>query len=455
MKRAEKLGVLLGVLGIVCTATLAALHVEEQREQIRSGEEVILTLPEDSVQGISWTYEGQTLRFQRDPEWQYTEDAAFPVSEERIGALLALFQELGASLTIEDVEDYGQYGLDKPLCTIDLETEAQTYQIQLGDYSTLDAKRYLSIGDGKVYLTETDLLDHFSVGLESMIDHDEVPILEQVTKLQFSGDVHGEIFYEEDSGRTYSDDDVYFLQTDGEPLVLDSAKVSNYLQAVSALTPTNYVSYHAEEAELQTYGLDSPDLTITAEYGSGEEEFVLHISQEPAASEADSDEDAPCYMRVGDSPIIYTLSAGEYETLMAADYDDLRHGEVFWGDFEEIIQADVSLDGRTYTLPVEKDGDSLVFSYQDTAHGTDAFRYALENVTAVLFTEEEPRQKLEISLTLYLSHEDSQRITVDLYRYDGSHCLAVIDGSPGFLTARSGVVDLIEAVHEIVLDETI
>ena len=39
---------------------------------------------------------------------------------------------------IEDVDDYGQYGLDDPECTITLETDDETYEISLGDYSTMD-----------------------------------------------------------------------------------------------------------------------------------------------------------------------------------------------------------------------------------------------------------------------------------------------------------------------------
>ena len=40
---------------------------------------------------------------------------------------------------------------------------------------------------------------------------------------------------------------------------------------------------------------------------------------------------------------------------------------------------------------------------------------------------------------------------IRLYRYDGSNCLAVVDGAPVSLVTRSLVVDLVEAVHGIVL----
>ena len=79
---------------------------------------------------------------------------------------------------------------------------------------------------------------------------------------------------------------------------------------------------------------------------------------------------------------------------------------------------------------------------------------ALEALSANSFTAETPQEKEEIGLVLYLDtgNEEEARITIDLYRYDGSNCLAVVDGTPVSLVTRSLVVDLIEAVNAIVLN---
>ena len=88
--------------------------------------------------------------------WTYDEDAAFPVDEEKIGELLEIFEEFGVSFVIEDVEDYGQYGLDDPEGTIRLEAGEESYEILLGDFSAMDSERYVSIGDGNAYLVKED-----------------------------------------------------------------------------------------------------------------------------------------------------------------------------------------------------------------------------------------------------------------------------------------------------------
>ena len=61
-------------------------------------------------------------------------------------------------------------------------------------------------------------------------------------------------------------------------------------------------------------------------------------------------------------------------------------------------------------------------------------------------------KRMEIGLTVYLDNENFSQVQIKLYRYDGSRCLAAVDGESVSLVERTAVVDLIEAVHAIVLD---
>ena len=66
------------------------------------------------------------------------------------------------------------------------------------------------------------------------------------------------------------------------------------------------------------------------------------------------------------------------------------------------------------------------------------------------FTDEEAAQKEELSITLYLDNGAFPQTTIKLYRYDGSTCLATVDGKSVALVPRSRTVNLIEAVNAIV-----
>ena len=465
MNRSKKLYILLGILAVACAATFAVTQMEERKEQIKETGEIILELPSESVEALSWECAGNSFTFHRDGIWLYNEDENFPVSEEKVNELLEQFQSFSAAFVIEDVEDYGQYGLDDPVCTISLATADQTYEVQLGDYSKMDSQRYVSIGDGNVYLVKHDPLDEYDAILSDMIDHDEIPSFDHVTQVQFAGAETYSISYQKDSTDSYSTDDVYFTQQDEKNLPLDTSRVDSYLQSITALNPVNYVSYNVTDEELQTYGLDAPELTITVDYATegedGEEDtdtFVLYVSPDPedvkTAEEAEDDGEAEisAYIRVGESQIVYEVSSSNYKKLAAASYDDLRHPEVIWADFSDVQQIDISLEGSRYTLVSEKDGDERTWTCQEEELEIADLQSALGALTADEFTNEQPSQKEEIGLTIHLGNENFPQVQIKLYRYDGSRCLAVVDGESISLVERKAVVDLIEAVHAIVLD---
>lgn len=458
MNRSKKLVVLLSVLAAAGLATFALTRIEQRQEQISEAGELILEVPTESVQSLSWEYEENSLSFHKNETWLYDGDETFPVSEEKLDELLEPFQSLSAAFVIENVEDFAQYGLETPLCTIHLSTEAQTYEITLGDYSLMDSQRYASLGDGSVYLVTHDPLDEYAASLSDLIAHDELPAFDHVTSIQFEGAETYSITYEEDSQNTYSDDDLYFAQLDGKTLPLDTAKVENYLQTITNLTLTNYVSYNVTEEELQAYALTAPALTVTVDFTAEDadgtettEHFTLHLSPDPeAAADGDGEaSDVPAYVRVGDSQIVYQVSASTHKKLAAVSADDLRHSELFWADLNGIQQLDVTLEGSTYTFTPQQDEDTWL--YEDTEFDPSSLRANLRALLAEEFTSEQPTGQEELTLTVHLDNEHFPQVKITLYRYDGTHCLAAVDGAPTALVSRSDTVSLIEAIHAVVL----
>lgn len=467
MKRSKRLHILLGVLAAVGIVTFAVTQYEEKQEEIEASGEVVLEIDPAAVQTLSWEYDAETLAFHKDGTWVYDTDEAFPVDEERIDELLGVFEAFSAAFIIEDVTDYSQYGLDDPVCTIGISTGDTDYEIQLGDFSTMDSQRYVSIGDGNVYLATADPLDYFDAALRDMIDNDEAPDFGTVEAIRFDGDQTCQIAYQEymeDSSYTYCSDDVYFVQQEDAMLPLDTSRVEGYLDSISGLSLTDYVTYNVTEEELAEYGLDAPELSVTVTYVPEDSEqtaeFTLHISRDPdeqAAAEAEdgeedeTEEEITAYARVGESQIVYQITGDSYEALMAAGYDDLRHYEVLTADFADVTGLDITLEGESYTITAEGSGEDKTFYYGEEELDIADLQSALEDMGAASFTDEEPSQKQEISITVHLDNKAHPTVQIDLYRYDGEQCLAVLDGTPTSLVPRDMVVDLIEAVNAIVL----
>ncbi len=476
MKRSKRIVVLLGVLACACIVTLITMKYEQRQEDIKNTAAVILEIPKETVTALSWEYDTQSFAFTKDENWQYDEDAAFPVSEDKINSLLEEFESFGASFVIENVEDYGQYGLDEPTCTIKIQTEDNSYEVLLGNYSTMDSERYVSIGDGNVYLVKEDPMEQFEVSISDLIQNDSAPSWSQVTSVEFSGNENYDITYTENSADTYCAEDVYFTEKDGSNKPLSTSRMQTYLNTLRYMGLTDYVTYNATEEELAEYGLDIPKLTVTVGYSYEDEDgqtqtgsFVLNVggsvSDEASGSTAAenttdasadgtaSDETATDgYVRVGDSQIVYRVSANTYEQLLAVSYDDLRHEEIFSGSFDSITKLDVLLDDQLYTLTTEEKDGELVWYYNGEELDMTDVNSALTALSADSFTSENATEKQELALTLYLDNENYPEVSVQLYRYDGNDCLAVVDGETISLVARSQVVDLIEALNKIVLN---
>ncbi len=472
MKRSKRLYALLGILLVACVATFAVTQMEEGKEQIKATGEIILEVSSDDVQSLSWEYGETSLAFHKNEKWLYDEDEAFPVDEEKVHEMLEQFEAFGVSFIIEEVTDYSMYGLDDPECVINFATEDQTYTIELGDFSNMDEERYISIGDGNVYLAKVDPLEEFDAVLKDMIKHDEDLSYDSVTQIKFEGEENYTIFYEEESTATYCADDVYFTEKNSETLPLDTDRVGTWLESLTTLNPTDYVTYNATEEELESYNLVDPELTITVDYTSEDKDgkeisdtFVLSISRNPeelaAAEEAEANdeeaEEVTAYVRIGESQIVYKISEVSSNSLRAVSYNELRHREVLPADFEDIYQIDVTLEGADYTIAVdgEDKDDERIWKYNEDEVEIDDLQDALETLGAEYsddFISDKPSEKKEINLTFHLDNEHHPEVKIELYRYDGEDCLAVVDGQTFALVPRSDAVDLIEAVNAIVLN---
>jgi hypothetical protein len=463
--------VLLGVFAIISLITVIVSRTEQKKEEIKNSDETILAIAADDVTTLSWEVDDSSYAFHKDGSWLYDEDEAFPVSESKIASLLSMFEDFGVSFIIENVEDFGQYGLDDPVGTINIATADQEITLTLGDFSTMDSERYVSIGDGNVYLVSTDPYDTFNVELSSLIENDEIPNITAATEIVYSGAESGDVVYDEnlDSDCT---SDVYYLEQDSAKLPLDTDNVSSYLSKLYYMSLSDYATYNASTDDLVSYGLSDPELTLVISYKDDDEvEQSVQVTlgrteEQKSAAESDTEEEtevsydtdtttsAGGYLRVGQSQIVYELSETNYEALLAISYDSLRHKDVFVADFSAVEKMVISLDGEEYTILASGDTDSRTYTYSGNEIDITDIQSCLTALSADSFTDENPTGEQEIALTLYVAKDDDSEsiITITLYREDGSECVAEVNGEPVSLVARSLAMDLVEAVYAIVLN---
>ena len=454
MKRLKKISILLAVLIVVCAVAFGVSRYEEHKEEIKNTDAVILAVDESSVTALSLEYDDTSLTFHKseDGAWLYDADEAFPVDADKIDKLLNVFESFGASFIIENVDDFSQYGLDTPTCTIKLTASDTEYTVELGAYSTMDSKRYISIGDGNVYLSSVDPFDTYKVALSDMIKDDELPKLTEADSISFTStdSENYDIYRDDDNTFTYCADDIYFTKNGDEVLALDTSKIKSYLSSVGYTKHTDYVTYNATDEELSSYGFDEPYMTVNIGYTTTDED--KNETENNLKLDIGS-VDEKYYLRINDSQIIYSLSSSDYEALTDVSYDSLRHDDIFTADFSEVYRVDVSLEEYTYTFTCETKDNKTIWYYNDEGISIDGFKSALSSLSADSFTDEEAAQKEEIGITLYLNNDSFSQAVIKLYRYDGNTCLAYVDEKPVALIPRSQAVSLIEAVNTIILGD--
>ena len=449
MNKQKKLLVMLAALVLVSAVTVMVVRREESKEKIKNTPATVLEWSD--ISAVSWSYEGNSYAFQKtDDTWVYPEDTAFPVDQEKMEDLLEQFGDLGAAFTIEDVEDYGQYGLEKPSCTITLTQGEETVTLELGDYSKMDAQRYASLGDGNVYLLSHDPVEDFDIGLSDLIQQDQVPAFAEVEAITLSGD-QTDVF-RKTKGQSLCREDEYFRDSDGGPL--DTDLTENYLKTLEKVSLTDYVTYKATEEDLKNCYLDTPAQTVTVTYRPEEGEeaatFTLHLGKAPDESE---EKPGQAYARVGDSAILYKISESQYQALTACGYDDLRHQNLFTGDFSLAKELTVTLEGSTRVFTYEKreeNEEPAWYLGEEQVDLTD-IQTALENLTAEAFTQDAPTGKEELSLTVKLDQEGENTLTLTFYRQDGTTVLAQANGKTLCTLPRAQVVTLTESFNAILL----
>lgn len=302
MKRGKKLLFLLLALVVVSAAAAAATLLIPDETAEAEGSPVIFSLDADAITALSWTCDGETVALSHeDDSWSY-EDPACPIDQSYPENMAYALEEITSDRTIEAPEDLSEYGLDAPQCTIDVSAGVDSYQLLIGDETTLDGLLYLSTGDGNVYLVSSSLLSAFSYGLYDIIDMEDIPSITDVSAftIQRASDSL-ELVYLEDSGLAYSSEYVWFLR-DGEAyLTLDTDGAEDLLRSVTGLSWTSCVSYNATDDDLAAYGLDVPAVTVT-----------IHYTETVTVDTGETDEDGSAVTEQQERDAVFTLELGSY-----------------------------------------------------------------------------------------------------------------------------------------------
>ena len=492
MKKYKKLLILLGVLIVIVTAVIIISNLQKKQEAIRVSGETILTVNEANATAIVWNSEENNFAFHRgsDGKWLYDKDAEFPVNQDEVEDVFDLFRELTAAFVIENVTDFAQYGLKDPLSTITITTteraedladketqargekstdgESRDIRILIGAFSVMDEQRYISIGDGNVYLVKKDPYETLNVPESMMIANDKIPYFSNISTAQVKarGGETWTIGYDKEhcAEFSYVRDDSYYFEIGGKKLMVDPTITLNYFTDVVNSLFENYVNYKVRDEELSQYGLDDPEYDITINtvtknndgtVSTGQVRFSISKdpsqAETPEAQEEETAETFKAYLRVEGSKIIYLLDKNQYDKLSAVTYTDLRYKKLMPADFGDVESIDFTVDGETYTITSAVEENIRRHYFNGNALNMNNLKNAVAALTASEFTDEPFDGPEELKVVFHLSSKTYPTVTLSCLRKDGNQSVVCVDGKPTAYVLRTRVNSLREALIKISL----
>lgn len=447
MKRQKNMIFLLLVLVVLVGAVFAvnAITKEESPETgIQDLSEVIVAIDPDTVTSLSWSCDEEISFHRVDAGWEYAADANFPLDESGITDALNMLKSITASKMIENVDDWNQYGLDVPVCTVTI-TADTSYTLAFGAEASVSGGRYFSIGDGNAYIVDKNYMQPFSRDLYDLLVMESIPQMDSITALEIktAGNTLN-ISYAENSSKSYSDHYVWFLNDNA----LDTELTGRLVSDLANLSWKKCSNFHA--SDLSIYGLDTPAATVRAEYDTGS--FVLEIGNA-------SGEDY--FAKLPGSNMVYVIDGSIGDALLNASYETLMPDDVLALDWSMLRSAQIMLDGETYELvqesPAETDADGNVT--KDATYTIGGSPVDASGILTALDTMEStsyaagisPERGEEIRFLFHQDHSAYPQVELVLYQYDADVCLVMLNGEATVFVARSQVIDLTEAVNQLVL----
>ena len=208
--------------------------------------------------------------------------------------------------------DMSEYGLDAPAYIITVD-ETETYEILIGNETSMGGEYYLSIGDGNVYLVDSSVPESFSSDLYTLVQKETLPDMTEIQQFTIEGaDCQMALVYTPNDD---DDDEVWFLKQENEYTAVDTSLTENFMSYITGLVWSDCVNYHADETALAAYGLDEPSLRVTVIYGEDEEAFVLEIG---------NTEDTYSYARISGSDMVYLIDASIGEAMESLTLEELQ-----------------------------------------------------------------------------------------------------------------------------------
>ena len=449
MKRGKRALILAGVLAVLVLVYAGVQKSVSQPETVteESGTYALTAHTAEELTGLQWTNgdgdEQETLHFVKtDGQWRVEGNEAFPVKQDSVEGLAETLTALKADRKLENVEKPEDYGLLEPAFTLTAGWSDGTETVySMGDETPFGDGYYLSLSgeDGTVYTVADALSGDFSGSLLSFAQSEELPAVENVTRLVVGDtlDVEGTAEKTEDEEASLR----WIWKATGEKL--DGSEVEALIDEAKNLSWTELKAVNADDEALSGYGLTDEQATAITLYDG--ETIVWKLL---AGAEAD---EGGHYVRLPDSAMVYTADVA---SLLEADVGSLYDAALTDLTAEEVSTISVKAGDQLWEYAADivetaaENSDASDDTETETAAETPRWEQLFEKLSVMKATgrvAETPGTTpvLEAQIVTRTGGKE----TFAFFLYDESSYLMPINETTGYLFSADKVDQLLRVLR--------
>ena len=445
-KRAMILAGVLSVLVLVYVGVQKGVSSQPETVTEESGSYPLTSHTAEELTSLQWSFgdgeEQETLHFVKtDGQWRVEGDEAFPVKQDSVEGLAETLTALKADRKLENVEKPEDYGLLEPAFTLTAGWSDGTETVySMGDETPFGDGYYLSLSgeDGTVYTVADALSGDFSGSLLSFAQKEELPAVENVTRLTVGDTLDMEGTAETAEGEASLR---WVWKATGEKLDGDEAEA--LIDEAKNLSWTELKAVNADDEALSGYGLTDEQATAITLYDG--ETIVWKLL---AGAEAD---EGGHYVRLPDSAMVYTADVA---FLLEADVGSLYDAALTELTAEEVSTISVKAGDQLWEYAADivetaaENSDASDDTETETAAETPRCEQLFEKLSAMKATgrvAETPGTTpvLEAQIVTRTGGKE----TFVFFLYDESSYLMPINETTGYLFSADKVDQLLRVLR--------
>lgn len=282
MRKKARTLVILAVVLVLCIGAYIAVTVYNNAQARKAADEAKAKVLWPDGRGapvaISYTTEDKTLSFVReDGTWKVADNKDFPLTQASLTGLASALEHLTAVRTFDAASDLSAYGLDKPKYTVTADdSEGRVLTLRIGSETNGDYYAMTQDG-GKIHTISSSVVDNLKPDYLGMITLDTLPSFSS-TSIETLTVTDGTASLTLSQHKNKDDTYTWFVVrgdavTAADEITVDASVgktpeklIDAAAKAVSYIRFTSCAAYKPDDAELKTFGLDTPRLTVRADY---------------------------------------------------------------------------------------------------------------------------------------------------------------------------------------------